>query len=91
MQLVEGSVGVDEFRAEFQEITEGQSDPMLDLATDEAEDYLRAFERLSLFKRRLLAPDPDEVASRAESLRIIAQALKEDWTLAQLNRRLRWV
>jgi hypothetical protein len=90
LQLLEGSVTDDEFRTRLRLETEGQTDPIVGIAEDEAEDYLRAFQRLSLFRRRPIPPDPDEVASRADSLRVVARALREGWSVKQLTKTLRW-
>jgi hypothetical protein len=90
LQLVEGSIRDDDFREQLRLATVGQTDEILALAEDEAEDYLRTLHRLSLFRRRPVPPDPAEVAGRAESLRAVARALREGWPIEKLNQELRW-
>ena|SRR5689334_15965911 len=87
-QLVQGAISPGDFRTALAVQYGNLDDELIVIALDEAADYLRAFERLSLFGRPL-PPDPEEVAEREQSLRIIARALREQWSAKELNRQLR--
>jgi hypothetical protein len=89
-QLAEDQIDEGAFRDQMSQVAKSSDDPVIELAQDEADEYLRTFEDLTIFGRQR-SPDPYQVSSGKESLLIIVRGIEESWPLKRILDALRWV
>jgi hypothetical protein len=87
-QLASGDIDEQAFRLQMSQLVGTSDDPLLELAEDEADEYLRVLGRLTIFGKPM-RPDPREVESGKDTLLLIARALEESWSLKQVRQALR--
>ncbi|MGO9442203.1 MAG: hypothetical protein ACLPXM_16820 [Terriglobales bacterium] len=88
--LIDNQIDEQAFRDQTSRAAQSSDDPFIELAYDEAEDYLRTLGELTIFGKPR-PPDPYQVSSGKEALLIMARGIEESWPLKSIREALRWV
>ena len=88
--VADGSINKEDYLKEKSWFTD-VNDPILDLIEDEVDDYWRNFEMLSLIRKKPVKPDSYQVTAARDTLRTLARALTENWTIQKIDEALRWI